>query len=238
MKLIVDIGNTNIVCTVTGSSEITNVLRIETKQSSDVISKTLLSLINSQHIDKAVISSVVPQIDSVIEFAIEKHLGIKPLFITKDICNTLQNIHPELGADRIVNCIAARHLFPDFKNLLVIDYGTATTYDLISKDKFVTGITAPGMKISADALTNNTALLQKIDIDKTNHLMDIKNTSDSIKAGVILGQIGATKHIISEIQNAFGDSKVIATGGLVSLLPSDLFDYVIPNLTLIGLNQF
>ena len=143
----------------------------------------------------------------------------------------------EVGADRIVNLVAAKEIYGG--PAIVIDYGTADTFDVINeKGEFITGLIAPGISICADALFQRAAQLPKIEIKKPKSLI-VKNTVGSIQAGIVLGHIGQTIHIIKELKRELDlpDMKVIATGGLAKVIDSDktIFDVLDPTLTLKGL---
>lgn len=143
----------------------------------------------------------------------------------------------EMGTDRIVNLVAAYELYGG--PAIVVDYSTATTFDVVSeKGEFLTGITAPGVQICADALTRRAAQLPKIEIKRPETLIT-KNTVDSIQAGLVLGHIGQTIYIIDQLKKELNmpDMKVIATGGLARVIDPDrkIFDVLDPVLTLKGL---
>ena len=122
---------------------------------------------------------------------------------------------------------------------MVIDYSTATTYDVINeKGIFVTGITAPGIQVCADALIESTAQLPNVEIRKPKSIV-VKNTIGSLQAGIVYGHIGETKYIIEQVKKELNlpEMKVIATGGLAKIMESNepLFDVIDPLLTLKGL---
>ena len=143
----------------------------------------------------------------------------------------------EMGSDRIVKLVAAQEIYGG--PAMVIDYSTATTYDVIdAKGVFVTGITAPGIQVCADALIGSTAQLPRVEIKKPKSIV-VKNTIGSLQAGIVYGHIGETKYIIEQVKKELNipDMKVIATGGLARTMESNepLFDVVDPLLTLKGL---
>ena len=143
----------------------------------------------------------------------------------------------EMGTDRIVNLVAAYELYGG--PAIVVDYSTATTFDVVSeKGEFLTGITAPGVQICADALTRRAAQLPKIEIKRPETLIT-KNTVDSIQAGLVLGHIGETIYIIQQIKDKLDmpNMKVIATGGLAKVIDEneEIFDVYDPVLSLQGL---
>jgi type III pantothenate kinase len=143
----------------------------------------------------------------------------------------------EMGADRIVNLVAAKEIYGGAA--IVIDYGTADTFDVINeKGEFITGLIAPGISICADALYQRAAQLPKVEIKKPKSVI-VKNTVGSIQAGIVLGHIGQTIHIIRELKRELNlpNMKVIATGGLAKVIDPDktIFDVLDPTLTLKGL---
>ena len=144
----------------------------------------------------------------------------------------------QIGADRIVDAAAAYGLYGG--PVLVIDFGTATTYDLIDAEgAFISGVTAPGIRISAKALWEDTAKLPEIEIKKPDSIL-AKETISSMQVGLVYGQIGQTEYIIRHTKEeaAMGEIKVIATGGLGRIIASEtpLIDVYDPNLTLKGMN--
>ena len=143
----------------------------------------------------------------------------------------------ELGADRIVNCVAGYKKFGG--PIIIIDYGTATTYDAVScNGEFLTGITAPGIKISADALFSRAALLGNVELALPPSLM-VKSTAESMQAGILFGRIGETEYIVNRLKQEMDapEAIVIATGGLAHTIArgSNIFDHIVPGLTLDGL---
>ena len=142
-----------------------------------------------------------------------------------------------MGTDRIVNLVAAYELYGG--PAIVIDYSTATTFDVVSeRGEFLTGITAPGVQVCADALTQRAAQLPKIEIKRPDSLIT-KNTVDSIQAVLVLGHIGETRYIIDKIKEELHlpQMKVIATGGLAKVIDEkeEIFDVYDPVLALQGL---
>ena len=143
----------------------------------------------------------------------------------------------EIGADRIVDAVGAYEKYGG--PVLVLDFGTATTYDLVTEDgSFTAGITAPGIRISAKALWTDTAKLPEIEIKKPASIL-AGETISSMQAGLMYGQIGATEYIIKEVkrESGFKDLKVVSTGGLGRLVSeeTDMIDVYDPYLTLEGL---
>lgn len=247
MLLVVDIGNTNITCGVFEKEEIRTTFRITSRLSrtSDEFGILLMELLRSNGVKKesiegAVVASVVPNVMHAFLGAIGRYLGIKPLVVgpgTKTGIK-LTNANPaEIGPDRIVDVVAAYAIYGG--PVLVLDFGTATTYDLVTEDGcFGVGITAPGIRISAKALWEDTAKLPEIEIRKPKSIL-ATDTISSMQAGLVYGQIGQTEYIIEKVKEESGlsDLKVVATGGLGRIISeqTDLIDEYDSNLTLKGL---
>ncbi len=247
MLLVVDVGNTNIVLGVYKKNKIIKCWRMSTgsKKTADETGIFIHSLFDASDvkascIDAAIISSVVPDIMYSLTHGIRKYFNIEPIVVGAGMKTgiVIKRDNPkEVGADRIVNLVAAKEIYGG--PAIVIDYGTADTFDVINeKGEFITGLIAPGISICADALYQRAAQLPKIEIKKPKSLI-VKNTVGSIQAGIVLGHIGQTIHIIKELKRELDlpDMKVIATGGLAKVIDSDktIFDVLDPTLTLKGL---
>jgi type III pantothenate kinase len=167
-----------------------------------------------------VISSVVPPLDSTLREVCERYFQIKPLFIEPGV-KTGMPVHydnpAEVGADRIVNSVAAYEKFGG--PCIVVDFGTATTFDVVSpKGEYLGGVITPGIGISADALFERTARLPRVDIRKPPHVL-ATNTVNSLQSGLYYGYIGLIDGILERLMAELGgDVKVVATGGLASLM--------------------
>lgn len=247
MLITIDVGNTNITVGVFKEDDLKVTFRMTTKmpRTSDEYGMLLLNLleqndIEPKDIDDAIIASVVPNVMHALENAVIKYLHITPIFIEPGIKTGIRiaiDNPKQVGADRIVDAAAAYGLYGG--PVLVLDFGTATTYDLIDENgTFITGITAPGIQTAAKALWEDAAKLPEIEIKKPDSIM-AKDTITSMQAGLVYGQIGQTEYIIKEIKKASGltNIKVVATGGLGKIIVSetaeiDIFD---PTLTLKGM---
>lgn len=248
MILTIDVGNTNITVGIFKGDDIKASFRITTKmpRTSDEYGMILTNLVekNNFDVDKiedAIIASVVPNVMHSLEGAIIKYFNIKPIIIEPGIKTGIRIVteNPrQIGADRIVDAAAAYELYGG--PVLVLDFGTATTYDLVDKDgAFVSGVTAPGIRISAKALWEDAAKLPEIEIKKPASIL-AKETITSMQAGLVYGQIGQAEYIIRHtIEEAkMGDIKVVATGGLGRIIANEtnMIDVYDPNLTLKGMN--
>lgn len=248
MIVTIDVGNTNITIGVFDGDEVVASFRMTTKmpRTSDEYGQQLLNLLEQNSIKRstivdAIIASVVPNVMHSLEGAVVKYLGIKPIIVepgTKTGIRVVTENPRQIGADRIVDAAAAYELYGG--PVLVLDFGTATTYDLIDKDgAFLSGVTAPGIRISAKALWEDAAKLPEIEIRKPESIL-AKETITSMQAGLVYGQIGQTEYIVRHmIEEAnLGEVKVVATGGLGRIIAkeTDCIDIYDPNLTLKGMN--
>ncbi len=247
MILVVDVGNTNITYGVYDKDALITTFRMVSSidRTSDEYGMMISGLLEKNgvvltEIKGAIISSVVPNVMHALTGALVKYINVKPLEVGPGIKTGIKIVteNPrEIGADRIVDAVGAFEKYGG--PVLVLDFGTATTYDLITADgKFTAGITAPGIKISAKALWSDTAKLPEIEIKKPKSIL-AQETISSMQAGLVYGQIGQTEYIINKVREESGleDMKVISTGGLGRLISdeTELIDVYDPVLTLDGL---
>ncbi|MDD5945683.1 MAG: type III pantothenate kinase [Clostridia bacterium] len=247
MLLVIDVGNTNMVLGVYKGKRLVASWRMTTtnNQTADEIGIFIHSLfdyseVDAAEIDAIIISSVVPNIMYSLTHGLVKYFHIQPMIVgagMKTGVNLLMDNPKEMGSDRIVKLVAAYEIYGG--PAMVIDYSTATTYDVINENgMFVTGITAPGIQVCVDALVESTAQLPKVEIKKPKSIL-VKNTIGSLQAGIVYGHIGETKYIIEQVKKELDlpDLKIIATGGLAKTMESNekLFDVIDPLLTLKGL---
>jgi type III pantothenate kinase len=247
MLLAVDIGNTNITFAFMKNGEVHSQFRFITKNisTSDEYGIKIIDFMNFYKIDikdveNAIITSVVPGVMYSINSALIKYLGITPMIIGTGLKTGIKVITPnpqQIGAARIVDAAGAMAEFGG--PVLVIDFGTATTYDLVLEDgSFAAGITSPGLKICANALWNETAKLPEIEIKKPDSIL-AKDTVTSMQAGLVYGYIGQTEYIIKKVreESKIPDLRAVATGGLGRLICSNtelIYKYD-PDLTMKGL---
>lgn len=247
MLIVVDIGNTNITIGAYEKNQIVNTFRMTTKnpRTSDEFGSELINFMHASNIkvvdiEDVIISSVVPKVMHAFTNSIRKYIYKEPIIIGPGIKTgiSIKTDSPrDVGADRIVDLAGC--YFNYGGNCLVIDFGTATTYDYIAKDgTFQYGVTAPGLEISAQALWSMAAKLPEIEIKKPDTIL-AKNTISSMQAGIVYGYIGQTEYIINKFKEELGidDMKVIATGGLGRIIHinTDLIDLYDPELTFKGL---
>ena len=242
--ILIDIGNTNIVFAVSANNLIKKIIRINTKQNKIKL-KTLIDsiIVNYSSIKKldndkiAIISSVVPSLNYLIINILKKNL-IKGLIITsKDILPFLKINYnlKEIGADRLANSTAI--IINKISNSIVIDFGTATTFEVIKNNIFLGGIIFPGINLSKNTLINEASLLKNTTFMKTKRVV-ANNTKKSIQSGFYWGYLLAINGLIKKIskENKF-KPKIILTGGLANKFKDDIKPKPIirPNLTLEGL---
>jgi len=247
MILVVDVGNTNITCGVYAGAELKATFRITTKfpRTSDeygIVFTQLLELkgISASQIEGSIVASVVPDVMHSLTGAIVKYTNTKPLIVGPGVKTGIKVIteNPRaIGADRIVDVVAAYEKYGG--PVLVLDFGTATTYDYVTAEGyFAAGITAPGIRISSEALWKSAAKLPNIEIKKPKSIL-AQETISSMQAGLVYGQIGQTEYIIKKVKEETGipNLKVVATGGLGRIIAdeTDEIDVYDSFLTLDGL---
>ncbi|MBO5247308.1 MAG: type III pantothenate kinase [Eubacterium sp.] len=247
MLLTLDVGNTNITIGVFDGEKLLCTLRITTKlpRTSDEYGTLLKNLMRDNDIDPAdiqaaIISSVVPAVMYSLRNGLYKYLHVDPLIIEPGVKTGIHVVteNPsQIGADRIVDAVGAYTKYGG--PVLVLDFGTATTYDLVDeKGQFLSGITAPGIRTAARALWQEAAKLPEIEIKKPKSIL-ARETISSMQAGLVYGQIGQTEYIIEKVREESGykDLKVVATGGLGAMIAAETrkIDIYDPNLTLDGM---
>lgn len=248
MLLAIDIGNTQLFAGLFINDEV--VLRFRQssrgKMSSDEYGLFLRNILrengyNPDDVESLVISSVVPDLQYSINSACLKYFNQAPLILKAGVKTGLKiQVHnpQEVGADRIANAIAAEHLYPN-KNKLIVDYGTATTFCVVTdKAQWRGGLIVPGLRLSMEALESNTAKLPKVEITKPDVIVG-RNTIENIQSGLYYSALGMTREVINRVREEYfngDDLMVIGTGGFSHLFESEgIFDVIEPDLVLIGL---
>ena len=247
MLLVVDVGNTHITLGVFAGKEIKATFRATAKQprTSDEYGIQLCDLLEHRDFDikditDVIISSVVPDVMHSLTSAIIKYFHVRPFVpSTLEMGLKINTEHPkEIGPDRIVDAVAAYEKYGG--PVIVIDFGTATTYDIVTADGvFEGGVISPGIRTSARALWGGAAMLPEIEIRKPNSII-AKETVSSMQGGLVFGYIGQTEYIVKKIKaNGYEDAKVVATGGLGNIIvpETDVIDIYDPLLTLEGLRM-
>lgn len=250
MILVLDVGNTNIVLGLYDDKELISVWRLSTdsKRTADeygiqVIQLFLQNKLDPSDVDGVIISSVVPNIMYSLEHMIVKYFEVMPIVVgpgVKTGINIRYDNPKEVGADRIVNAVAAHEIYN--RAAIIIDFGTATTFCAITaKGDYLGGTICPGIKISSEALFERAAKLPRIELTKPASVI-CKNTVSSMQAGIIYGYIGQVDYIVDKMKKemeSIGESEpfVVATGGLAKLIneESKSIDIIDPILTLKGL---
>jgi type III pantothenate kinase len=248
MLLVIDIGNTNIVLGVFEGNALEHSWRVSTRrdQTSDeyaVLCRNLFQVdgLSIDDVDSAAICSVVPPLNDTFDQLTRRFFGVDPLFVDpeKQTMISVRYHHPsDVGADRIVNALAAGKIYG--KPAIVVDFGTATTFDAVSVDGgYVGGIIAPGVGISAEALFARAAKLPRIEIRQPSHTIG-QTTVESMQSGIFFGYIGLVDGILKRMKRELGSPVVVATGGYAKLFATEYsgFDAIEEDLTMHGLRIF
>ncbi len=248
MLLVVDVGNTNIVFGVYQGEELLGHWRIATNpdRTTDETGILLHEIFNFSGIDirkikGTVVSCVVPPVLHQVTRMCERYFKHSPLVVgpgVKTGISILYDNPKEVGADRIVNAVAAHHLYPD-QNCVVVDFGTATTFDYVTKKaEYLGGVIAPGLQVALNGLFTAASKLPRVEIVKPSKILG-KNTVHAIQAGIFYGYVGLVDGIVNRLRDEQGskEARVLATGGLSSLIAqeSETIEEVDAFLTLYGL---
>lgn len=247
MLLTVDIGNTNITFGVFDGKKLVATFRMTTIQTrtSDEYGMVMCELmehnqVKVESVTDVIVASVVPNVMHSLTSAIIKYFHTKPIVVESGIKTGIRvaSRNPrQVGADRIVDAAAVYELYGG--PAIVVDYGTATTYDLVDEDgTFTACVIAPGIRISAQALCSRAANLPEFEIKKPKSIL-AQDTISCMQAGLVFGQVGQTEYIVKQMKKEFGreDVKVVATGGLGRIIEkeTDVIDIYDPMLTLKGM---
>ncbi len=207
-----------------------------------ILLKNLLEFrgITTTDITAACICSVVPPLTGMFEDLCRRFFGVTPLQVTSqiDLGMPVRYDNPrDVGADRIVDAVAAVELYG--APMIVVDLGTATVFDAVSRDReYLGGAIAPGINLSADALYYNTSQLRRVELVAPAEAVG-RNTTTSLQSGIVLGYAGLVTAMVERFKAEIGaDSKVVGTGGLVTVIAdhSPVFDDINQELTLVGLD--
>ncbi|HSI65776.1 MAG TPA: type III pantothenate kinase [Planococcus sp. (in: firmicutes)] len=247
MNLVMDIGNTNIVLGIFDQDQLIHQWRMETDRhkTEDEYGMQIKALLNDaglafSSIEGIIMSSVVPPIMFSLESMCSKYFQIKPLIVgpgVKTGLNIKYENPREVGADRIVNAVAAIEEYGS--PLIIVDFGTATTYCYINEARqYMGGAIAPGINISTEALFNRAAKLPRIEIMRPANVVG-KNTISAMQSGIVFGYVGQAEGIVTRMKaQSREEPTVIATGGMASMIAKEsvIVDIVDPHLTLKGLH--
>ncbi|MFO0596217.1 MAG: type III pantothenate kinase [Myxococcaceae bacterium] len=230
MLLAIDVGNTNTILGVYDGKHLRSHWRIETtaRRTADESGMLVLQLfahaqLDARKIDAVVVSSVVPTLQLTLEKMSERYFGKKPVFVGPGVKTGMPILYDnprEVGADRVVNAVAAweRHQ----TSLIVVDFGTATIFDAVTaKGEYAGGAITPGITISMDALVRNASRLPRVEFARPPHVIG-KNTVHSMQAGLVFGYVAMVDGICERMKKDLGpQTKVVATGSLAPLLASE-----------------
>ena len=250
MLLAIDIGNTNIVLGVFRDTEIAHSWRLPTlrERTADELGILIIGLCNHRQITPRdisgiVISSVVPPLTGTMIAMSQDYFGRTPLNVEPSTNAGMPILYEnprEVGADRVVNGIAAYEQFGrrEARPVIVVDFGTATTFDAISaKGEYLGGVICPGPQISADALFQRAARLPRIDVQKPDRVIG-RTTVGSMQAGLFWGYVDMVNGLVRRMREELGsNAAVVATGGLASSVApeTNVVEHIDPDLTLRGL---
>jgi type III pantothenate kinase len=246
MLLVIDIGNSNIVLGIFRGEELSATWRLGTElhKTPDEYAVLLKSLLageglSAAQLQEAVLGSVVPPLVATFQEALDRHFGIKPLVVEAGIRTGVRictDNPKEVGADRIVNTLAAHRLYGG--PAIIIDFGTATTFDVVSKEgDYLGGAIAPGLTLAMEALFQHAAKLPQVELVRPRYAIG-KNTVASMQSGLIFGYVGLIEGIVRRITRELGgQARVIATGGLAEVIAREtpVVEVVDQKLTLVGL---
>jgi len=247
MLLALDVGNTHTVLGAFDGSNLRANWRIatSTEATADELGVLLRALFAGDGIDPSgiegiIVSSVVPDLDAVHRELARSRFDLEPLFVEPGVRTGVPILYDnphEVGADRIVNAVAAvaRYGAP----VIVLDFGTATTFDVVSpRGEYLGGVIAPGLGISADALFERAARLVRVDIRKPPRGVIGRNTMESIQSGLFYGYAGLVEGIVARLRAELdAPAPIVATGGLARVFEGEIrsIDVVNPDLALEGL---
>lgn len=232
MLLAFDIGNTHIVSGVLNDSgEVLLTFRVSSNEKltedeffSYLRNITKFNNIDLQDVKGIIVSSVVPSLLTIFDFLGRKYFNIDPIVVDLSLklpFTFAENLNPiGFGADRIIDITQALTLYPD-RNLVIFDFGTATTYEVLVNGVYIGGGILPGIEMSINSLYGSTAKLPKVKFGKPDSILG-KDTVDQIKAGIFFGYAGQIKHIIKKIKEEVDNPYVIATGGLGRVLSGEI----------------
>ena len=241
MLLAIDIGNTTISCGLFKNSKLIKKWKIPTL---DLISKKQnvvyeFARIRKKYIDAIILCSVVPEATKKLDLLLKSIFLVEPIIVGRDLKIPIKNLYKvpsQVGQDRLVGAYVGSRLYG--QPLIIVDFGTAITIDVISKDKkYLGGIIVPGIEVSLSALSNNAALLPKVKPIKTPQSLIGKNTMDSMLSGIFYGFGSLCDGVVKKIKRQIGNCKVIATGGYVKVMRRycECIDEIDADLTLRGL---
>jgi type III pantothenate kinase len=246
--LAIDIGNTNVTLGAFEGETVRATWRMATdvNKMGDEYAALLLTLlehdgIKISDIKEAAMCSTVPPLVSTFDDLLQRYFGVSALVVRTGVKTRVRINYPnprEIGPDRIVNAAAAHHLYYRGQPVIVVDMGTATTFDIVSKEgDFIGGVIAPGIGIAAQALYTRTAALPRVELVAPEKAIGI-STITAMQSGIVFGYIGLVEGLLRRVQRELPErATVVATGGYAGLIAkgTKLIDEVNPDITLVGL---
>jgi type III pantothenate kinase len=247
LLLALDVGNTNVTIGIFDGDQIRATWRMATdlERLPDEYAVTILGLLRTEEIEpraikQAIMASVVPDLAPVFEQLCRRYFGVEPLVVDTGTRTGVRIVYDnprEVGADRIVDVVAALHLYGP-PPLIIVDFGTATVFDAVSSEGvYLGGAIAPGIGIASEALFERAAKLYRVELERPKHAIG-KNTVAAIQSGTLFGYVGLIEGMVARFKKELGgQARVIATGGWAERLAreTNVFDAVDENLTLTGL---
>lgn len=249
--LLFDIGNTSTKIGLADAERVltTYSLRTDAEQTADSLGLSLLALCGHAGLDMAsvracMVSSVVPDFTPILREALTRYVRRPVFFVPADVPLPLENRYarPEqVGADRLVGAYAARRLYPGPESLMVVDFGTAVTFDCIARDVYEGGLIFPGPKTALAALARHAAQLTRVDLEVDALVPAVgRDTVTSIQHGLVFGFVGMVEGLVARLCPQLpGTTRILATGGFAQSIArlSPVFDEVLPSLLLEGLRR-
>ena len=246
MLLSIDIGNSMVTLGVFNREQLVTTLRLasDNRRLDDEYGLLITNLLNINGVEPSQINdiclcSVVPPLTAIFEQVCRNYFGVEPLTVTAGVRTGLQITYDnprDVGSDRIVDAVAAIQLYGP--PVIVVDFGTATVFDAVSRDGvYLGGAIAPGINVAAEALFLNTSQLRRVELTAPKSAIG-QNTSTALQSGLVFGYAGLVDGIVARFKEELGqDAKVIGTGGLAEIISkeTDIFDAINPELTLVGL---
>jgi type III pantothenate kinase len=244
--LALDIGNTNVTVGVFEDARLRHTWRLATdvRREADEYASLLLTLLQHggiapSQIGAAVMCSVVPDLEPVLEAVCRHYLGVRPLLVDVGVRTGIRVLYDaprDVGPDRVADAVAALHLYG--APVIVVDLGTATVFDAVNREgDYVGGAIAPGLGIAAEALFQRAAKLYRVELARPRAVIG-RNTVTAMQSGIVYGYVAMVEGMVARFKEELGaEAQVVATGGYAQLIASETraIDHVNPDLTLIGL---
>ncbi len=248
MIICIDVGNTNIKYAVYDGDELKISFRVATdlKKTSDEYGAQLAGMLSvagiaPKEIEGGIFSSVVPSLDYTVEHMLRVYFGVKPYEIAPGLKTGLRmraDNAKEVGADRIVNNVAALQKYGTERPIIIVDFGTATTFNILKDGEFIGGVIAPGIRGSLDSLVSGTAKLPRVEIEAPKSVI-ATSTVTNMQAGIVFGFAGLVEYIVKKIKKELKTENVltVATGGFSEIMAKETacIDVIDKTLTLEGL---